>query len=68
MAGSAPEDERLACLTEICLALPEATRRHTGQHAAFSGRDKTFAYFLNDHHSDGVVALSCKAAPGVSGG
>ena len=27
-------------------------------------RKKRFAYFLDDHHGDGIVALSCRAAPG----
>ena len=27
-------------------------------------RKKTFAYFLNDHHGDGIVAVTCKVAPG----
>jgi len=57
-------DPRLARLTEICLALPEARREYWGQHAKFAVRSKTFAYYLDNHHGDGVVALTCKAAPG----
>ena len=30
-----------------------------------SVRGKRFAWYLDDHHGDGMVALSCKAAPGV---
>ena len=30
----------------------------------FQVRGKTFAYYFNDHHGDGVVAVCCKAAPG----
>jgi predicted DNA-binding protein (MmcQ/YjbR family) len=26
-------------------------------------RKKTFAYYLDDHHGDGIVALSCKVLP-----
>ncbi len=59
-----PEDPRLAHLTKICLALPEATRRLSGSHAAFLVRKKTFAYYLSDHHGDGIVAVTCKVAPG----
>src|SRR5208282_3987288 len=51
-------------LSRICLALPEATRCYNGQHASFLIRKKTFAYFLNDHHGDGIVALACKVLPG----
>jgi predicted DNA-binding protein (MmcQ/YjbR family) len=58
------EDHRLVRLSKICLALPEATRWYNGQHAGFLVRKKTFAYFLNDHHGDGIVALNCKVLPG----
>jgi predicted DNA-binding protein (MmcQ/YjbR family) len=55
------EDPRLARLTGICLALPESTRELTGRHATFRIRGKTFAYFLDDHHGDGIVGLNCRA-------
>jgi predicted DNA-binding protein (MmcQ/YjbR family) len=58
------EDPRLARLTGICLALPEATREDMGQHAAFQVRKKTFAYYLDDHHGDGIVAVTCKVPLG----
>ncbi|HEX4498817.1 MAG TPA: MmcQ/YjbR family DNA-binding protein [Thermoanaerobaculia bacterium] len=61
---SASEDPRLARLTAISLALPEATRKDMGQHASFLIRAKTFAYFLADHHGDGIVAVCCKTALG----
>jgi phosphoribosylglycinamide formyltransferase-1 len=54
----------LARLTKICLALPEAERECHSQHAGFTVRKKTFAYFLNDHHGDGIVAVTCKVLPG----
>jgi phosphoribosylglycinamide formyltransferase-1 len=46
------------------MALPEATCKHMNGHASFSVRKKTFAYYLNDHHGDGVVAVCCKVLPG----
>ena len=58
------EYRRLARLTKIVLALPEAERETHETHAAFLVRNKRFAYFLDDHHGDGIVALSCRAAPG----
>jgi len=58
------EDRRLARLTKICLALPQATRDCHGSHAAFRVAKKVFAYFLNDHHGDGIVAVTCKVLPG----
>jgi len=58
------EDRRLMRLTKICLALPEATRQLMGRHAGFYVRKKTFAYFLDDHHGDGIVGINCKVLPG----
>ncbi len=64
MAKRYGEELGLGPLTKISLALPETTRRCTGRHAAFLVRKKTFAYFLNDHHGDGIVAVCAKALPG----
>jgi hypothetical protein len=58
------EDRRLTRLTKICLALPETTRTTMGKHAGFLVRKKTFAYYLDDHHGDGIVAVTCKVLPG----
>ena len=55
---------RLTALTKLALALPEAKRELHGSHASFLVRKKTFAYFLNDHHGDGIVAVTCKVLPG----
>jgi hypothetical protein len=60
----ATENHRLTRLSKICLALPEVERNNMGAHAAFLIRKKTFAYFLNDHHGDGIVSVACKALPG----
>ena len=46
------------------MRLPEATREYNGDHAAFKVRKKTFAYFLNNHHGDGIVAATCKVLQG----
>lgn len=64
MAKAAKEDERLARVTRICLGLPEATRTMMGRHAGFFVRKKTFAYYLDDHHGDGIVGINCKVLPG----
>lgn len=64
MPKSATADPRLTRLTSICLGLPEATRELSGSHATFRVRGKTFAYFLSDHHGDGIVAVTVRAAPG----
>jgi hypothetical protein len=60
----AGEDQRLTQVAAICEAFPEVTREHMGDHARFVVRKKTFAYFLNDHHGDGVVSLCVKVVPG----
>jgi predicted DNA-binding protein (MmcQ/YjbR family) len=57
------EDPRLTRFTEICLALPEATHAVHGSHASFSVRDKKFAYFLDNHHGDGIIVMTCKVLP-----
>lgn len=64
MTNSPPDDSRLVRLAAICLALPEAARQDSGQHVQFLVRGKKFAYFLADHHGDGIVAVCCRAAPG----
>ncbi len=58
------EDPRLTRLTKICLALPESKRRTQHSHAGFTVGKRTFAYFLDNHHRDGIVAVACKALPG----
>jgi hypothetical protein len=58
------EDPRLSRLTAICLALPEAVRELSGEHASFLVRKKTFAWFLSNHHGDGIVSVCCKMALG----
>lgn len=60
----ADEDPRLVRVSSICLALPEAERAVHGSHAAFTVRNKKFAYFLNDHHGDGIVSICVRAFPG----
>lgn len=64
MKAAPHEDERLKRLSAICLELPAVKRRMVGGHAAFSVRKKTFVYFLNNHHGDGIVGLTCKVLPG----
>src|ERR1043166_9181790 len=51
-------------LSRICVALPAAVREDHGQHSGFLVRKKTFAWYLNDHHGDGIVSVACKVLPG----
>ena len=64
MPKPSSEDPRLKRISEIALALPETSRLVHGSHAQFLVRKKTFAYFLNDHHGDGIVSIACKVLPG----
>lgn len=64
MAKSQGEDPRLTQVTKIALALPDATRKTHGSHAQFLVRKKTFAYFLDNHHGDGIVSVTCKVMAG----
>ena len=58
------EDERLERFTKICLRLPQTEREVRGLHAGFKVKKKTFAYFVNNHHGDGIVGILCKVLPG----
>jgi hypothetical protein len=58
------EDYRLLRLTSICLAMPEVMRQIMGRHAGFFVRKRTFVYFLDDHHGDGIIGVTCKVLPG----
>lgn len=62
--ASPTQDPRLARLCKLAFALPEVTRAIYGTHAQFLVRKKTFAYFLDNHHGDGIVAVTCKVLPG----
>jgi predicted DNA-binding protein (MmcQ/YjbR family) len=64
MTTARSEDPRLKRLSAICLALPETARERRVSHAAFRVRSRVFAYYLHDHHGDGIVAVSCRTARG----
>ena len=54
-------------LDRLCHRLPEVEQRpggEGGRHIAYVVRKKTFAYFTDDHHGDGRLALICKAPLG----
>jgi predicted DNA-binding protein (MmcQ/YjbR family) len=58
------EHPLLRQLSKICLSLPETVRRDLKEHADFRVRGKVFAYFLNNHHGDGIISVCCKSAMG----
>jgi hypothetical protein len=56
--------EALRKTRAISLALPETNERLSHGAPTFFIRDKkTFVTFVNDHHSDGRLALWCAAPP-----
>jgi predicted DNA-binding protein (MmcQ/YjbR family) len=58
------EHPMLKRVSAIALALPEAVRATQGPHADFRVRKRVFAYFLDDHHGDGIVSVCVKSARG----
>jgi hypothetical protein len=57
----AAADGRRARLVKICESLPEIAIEPAESHLAFRIRRKTFAYYLFDHHGDGIIAFCCKS-------
>jgi hypothetical protein len=54
-------------LVTLVTSLPGATATPAGErHLSLEGRGKRFGWFLENHHSDGRLALNLKAANGVS--
>jgi hypothetical protein len=51
-------------LVRFCHALPEATVTAHDQHLGLQVRGRTFAWYVDDEHGDGRVAVLCKAPPG----
>jgi hypothetical protein len=64
MSATSKTQERFDRLSAICLGLPQAMREDQGSHASFKVGKKIFAYYLNDHHGDGIVSICCKVLPG----
>ena len=64
MTPASKEDKWLDKVSEVCLALPETTREIRGDHADFRVRKKVFAYFLKNHHGDGIVSVCVKSQLG----
>ncbi|SRR5258708_3644089 len=55
--------QRRKRLVKICESFPEVTSEVAGdQHIAFRIRKRIFAYYLFDHHDDGMIAFTCKSS------
>ena len=60
LSAATPRRQRLV---KICGAFPEVRIEPGGDgHLAFRIRKKTFAYYLFDHHGDGMIAFTCKSS------
>jgi len=57
------EDQRQR-VTAICRAFPSSELEDKGDHAIYRVRGKVFAYFLDDHHGDGIVSVCVKSQLG----
>ena len=59
----ATSDARRRRLVKICESFPEVLSEVAGdQHIAFRIRKRIFAYYLFDHHGDGMIAFTCKSS------
>lgn len=53
---------RLAKLRKLAATLPHISDAPVGDgHVAFRVGKKTLAWYLNNHHGDGIIALCCKS-------
>ena len=50
----------LAKLQALCEELPGSTCERESRHATFRVKDRVYAYFLDNHHGDGHVAVCVK--------
>ena len=59
-----PKNDKRERVTAICQALPSAEHKHQGDHTIYRVRGKVFAYFLDNHHGDGIVSVCVKSQLG----
>lgn len=59
LSASTPRRQRLV---KICESFPEVVIEPGGDgHLSFRIRKRIFAYYLFDHHGDGIIAFTCKS-------
>jgi predicted DNA-binding protein (MmcQ/YjbR family) len=56
--------EKRARVTKVCGSLPGVEHVDHGDHSIYRVRGKVFAYFLDDHHGDGIVSVCVKSERG----
>ena len=55
--------QRRTGLVNICESFPEVNVEVAGKsQLAFRIRKRIFAYYLFDHHGDGIIAFTCKSS------
>jgi phosphoribosylglycinamide formyltransferase-1 len=59
-----PSHDKRERVTAIGEALPGAEHEQKGDHSIYRVRGKVFAYFLDDHHGDGIVSVCVKSQLG----
>ena len=59
-----PTNDKRERVTAICRALPGAEHKDQGDHSIYRVRGKVFAYFLDNHHGDGIVSVCVKSQRG----
>ena len=59
-----PKSDKRERVTALCAAFPGAEQEQKGDHAIYRVRGKVFAYFLDNHHGDGIVSVCVKSARG----
>ena len=60
----AANQKKLDKVSAICLALPDASSTRSREHVTYCVRKKVFAYYLDDHHGDGIVSICVKSELG----
>lgn len=56
--------DKRARVTALCAELPGAHHEDRGDHTIYRVRGKVFAYYLDDHHGDGIVSVCVKSEAG----
>jgi hypothetical protein len=64
-APKALVDKQLKRVRALTDSLPDVTEKISHGFPTFFVKKKCFAYFLNNHHNDGRLALWCMAPPGA---
>lgn len=59
-----PTNDKRERVTALCQAMPGAEHQDAGDHTIYRVRGKVFAYFLDNHHGDGIVSVCVKSALG----